>query len=241
MSALVDGLRDGIHLVVTGDPQLYDTIGNTLSIAGRSTLIATLLGVPLGCWAALGGGRSHRWVRLVLAAGLRLPPVAVGLVLWLLMWPDSRWGGGPLAGLGWIYTTNAIVLAQTVLALPLVAALVAGGVEAVPGGLIQQARALGARPLAIAALAMREARPAVIGAILAGFGTSIAVVGAILVVGSGLSDATLATAALASWNAGGADAHAVANGLVLLALFVLVAAGATSLQHRRTAWTQLRS
>lgn len=241
MSALGDGVGDAVHLLVTADPTLLRTLRHTLQIGAEATLIAGLIGIPLGCVAALGGQRRHRVLRTALGAGLRLPPVVVGLVLWLLMWPDSRWGGGPLAGLHWIYTFKAIVLAQTLLAIPLVAALVATGIEQVPRTLLDQSRALGAGRLAVAVLALREARPAVIGALLAGFGTAVATVGAILVVGTTLGDATLATAALGAWNAGGADAQAVASGLVLLALFAVVAAAATFLQHRRTAWTSLRS
>ena len=78
-------------------------------------------------------------------AGLRMPPVALGLVLWMLMWPDSRWGGGPLsAASGWIYSLNAVILAQTLLVLPIVVALTAAAVQRVPGGLLDQARAFGA-------------------------------------------------------------------------------------------------
>lgn len=237
MNTFVDGVRDAVHLIATGDPELMRTLRSTLRISLESTMLATLGGVPLGCLAALGTRRRHRALRTSVNAGLRLPPVMVGVLLWLLLWPDSRWGAAPLAGLGWIYTPSAAVLAQTLLALPLIAALVAGGIEQVPRALLAQARALGAGRLAVAGLALREARPAVIGAVLAGFGTAISTVGALLVVGSQLSELTLATAALTHWNVGGADARAVADGLILLGLFALVTAAATTLQHRRTPWT----
>ncbi|MEH3053487.1 MAG: ABC transporter permease subunit [Patulibacter minatonensis] len=172
---------------------------------------------------------------------MRLPPVAVGQLLWLLLWPDSRWGGGPLGGLDWLYRTPAVVLAQTVLALPLVAALVAGGIDAVPRPLLAQARALGAGRRGIAALALREARPAVIGAVLAGFGTAVATVGAILIVGGDAGELTLATAALSDWTAYGLSRTSVASGTLLLGLFTVVAALATTFQHRQGPWNPRRS
>ncbi|MFT4036238.1 MAG: ABC transporter permease [Patulibacter sp.] len=236
MSALLDGARGAAELVACGDPALRRTLGSTLRIAGEATAIAALLGVPLGCVAALAQGRRWRWLRALLDAGLRVPPVLVGQLLWLLLWPDSRWGAGPLAGLQWLYTINAAILAQTLLALPLIAALVAGGIERVPMTLLAQARALGAGTPAVAVLALREARIAVVAALLAGFGTAVATVGALLVVGRDLGELTLATAALSAWNMGAADAHAVAYGLLLLALFTIVAAAASLLQHRRRTW-----
>ena len=102
------------------------------------------------------------------------------------MWPDSQWGGGPLGGLGWIYTLNAVILAQTLLALPVVVALTVAAVQAVPAGLLEQARALGARRPRLARLALREARIGVLAALIAALGTAMASVGAVLVVGSSL-------------------------------------------------------
>ncbi|MDO8186082.1 ABC transporter permease [Conexibacter sp. JD483] len=234
MDALFDGLGDAFRLIVHGDRDLIATTLRTLRIGVEATLLAALLGLPLGCLLGLRRFRG-RGVLLTLAnAGMRTPPVVLGLLLWVALWPDSRWGGGPLAGLGWIYTLDAVILAQTLLALPIVIALTAAAVQAVPAALLDQARAFGASPWQTALLALREARIGVVAALLTALGTAMAAVGAILVVGTSLGNATLATAALTNWEMGGQNAAAVAYGTVLLGIFLVLAAALTRLQHRRT-------
>jgi tungstate transport system permease protein len=236
VSALLDGISGAFELISGGDRELVDITLRTLRIAGESTVIATAIGLPLGAVLGLGRFRGRTALLALANAGLRFPPIALGQILWLLMWPDSPWGGGPLAGLGWLYTPNAAILAQTLLALPIITALTAAAVQRVPAGLLAQAAAFGAPPIGRGLLALREARVGVIAAITTGLGTAIASVGAIIVVGNSLGSATLATAALTQWNAGGADAAAVAYGTVLLGLFLVIAAALTTLQHRRTTW-----
>lgn len=233
MEQLLDGLREALRLIVHGDRQLVETTLRTLRIALEATAIAALLGLPLGCALGIGRFRGRRALLALANAGMRAPPIAVGVLLWLALWPTSRWGGGPLSGLGWIYTLDAVILAQTLLALPIVIALTAAAVQTAPAPLLEQARAFGASRRRLAALALREARVGVIAALLTALGTAMAAVGAILVVGASLGSATLATAALSEWNMGGEDARAVAYGTVLLGLFVVLAAALTTLQQRR--------
>lgn len=223
------------------DPVLEITL-RTLRIGLEATAIAALVGIPIGCWLGLTRFRGRKLVVSGFNAGLRIPPVALGHVLWLLLWPDSQWGGGPLAGLEWIYSLNAVILAQTLLALPIVVALTTAAVQTVRPGLVEQAQALGARPWQLGVLALREARTGVLAGLIAALGTAMSSVGAVLVVGSSLGTATLASAALAAWNGGGEDARAVALGSVLLGLFLVLAAVLTVLQERRrTRWLPVRS
>lgn len=236
MSTLGDGVAEAFRLVVHGDPELYATAARTLRTGFVSTAIATAIGVPLGCLLALGRFRGRRFLTACANAGLRTPPVALGLLVWLLLWPDSRWGGGPLSGLGWIYTVEAVVLAQTVLVLPIVVGMTSAALAGVPGPLLDQARACGASWPQRALLALREARVGVVAGILSALGVAFGAVGAIVLVGPSLGNQTLATAALAQWNRGGSDAEAVASGTVLLGLFLIVAAALTRLQHHRP-WT----
>lgn len=236
MSALLDGVGDGLRLIGTGDDEVVSITLRTLRVAFEATAIATVVGVPLGCALGLGRFRGRRGALAVVNVGIRMPPVALGHVLWLLLWPDSRWGGGPLSRLNWIYTLDAVVLAQTLLALPIVAALTASAVQGVPGGLVEQSQAFGAGPWQRASLALREARIGVVAAIIAALGVAMASVGAIIVVGSSLGTATLATAALTQWNVGGQDARSVAYGTVLLGVFLLLAASLTLAQQRETPW-----
>ena len=223
-------------------PSVLDITLRTLRVAFESTFFACAMGLPIGAWLGLTRARGRRALVSVFNAGLRVPPVALGYVLWLLLWPNSLWGGGPLAGLDWIYTLNAVILAQTLLALPVVVALTTAAVQSVPAGLIDQARALGARGPALGTLALREGRTGVMAAVIAALGTATASVGAVVVVGSTLGSATLASAALSAWNQGGDDSRAIAYGLVLLGLFLVLAAVLTFLQQqRRTRWLPVRS
>jgi len=240
MDQLLDGLHQALRLIVEGDPLLVEITLRTLRVGVEATLLAAILGLPLGVLLGLGRFRGRRAALTAANAGMIIPPIAVGQLLWLLMWPTSRWGGGPLAGLGWLYTLNAVILAQTLLAVPIVTALTAAAVQRVPVGLVAQARALGASPGRQAALVLREARAGVAAALIAALGTAIASVGAILIVGTSLGTATLATAALSEWNAGGQDARAVAYGTVLLGLFLLLAAALTLLQRGRVRWIAAR-
>jgi len=142
VDALLHGLRDALALIAGGDSDVVATALRTLRVALESTAIAAVLGLPAGCLLGLGRFRGQRTLLAVSNAAMRFPPVAVGQVLWLLLWPTSRWGGGPLAGLGWIYTFDAVILAQTLLALPIVVALTAAAVQRVPtaGGGARAAR-----------------------------------------------------------------------------------------------------
>lgn len=214
----------------------------TLRIGFESTALAAVVGVPAGAALGLGRFRARGVLLTTFNAGLRVPPVALGLGLWLLMWPDSQWGGGPLGGLGWIYTINAVILAQALLALPVIVALTTAAVQAVPSGLLAQARAYGAGRWAVARLALREARVGVLAALIAALGTAMASVGAVLVVGSLANASTLPSAALVAWNGGGRNADAVAYGALMLGLFLIVAAALTTVQHgQRPRWLPVRS
>ena len=133
MDQLLDGLRQGLELIFSGDPSWSRRRCARCAIGFESTAIATLLGRAGRLRArprALPRPRACCSARST--PGMRTPPVALGVLLWLLLWPDSRWGGGPLAGLGWIYTLNAVILAQTLLVLPIVVALTAAAVQRVP-------------------------------------------------------------------------------------------------------------
>jgi tungstate transport system permease protein len=236
VSAVGQGVSEAARLVVHGDHDLYATALRTLRAGFVSTAIATAIGLPAGVALALGRFRGRRVLLAIANAGVRTPPVALGLLVWILLWPDSRWGGGPLAGLGWIYSVRAVILAQTLLVLPIVIALTASALSSVPASLLDQAQGFGASWPSRAQLAVREARVGVVAALITALGVALGAVGAIVLVGPSIGDQTLATAALTQWNSGGQDARAVASGTVLLGLFLIVAAALTTVQHRRS-WT----
>jgi tungstate transport system permease protein len=228
MSFLWRGLRQAIDLIVHGDANLVHLIKVTLEVAAVSTGVALVLGLPLGLLIGLGRFRGRRGALVVGNAGLGLPPVLVGLILSLLMFPAA-----PLGSLHLLFTLKGVYVAQTILALPIIVALTASAVSAIPRGLLDQARAFGADTPQVWALALREARIGVLSAIIAAVGSALSEVGAVVLVGGNIqgSTQTLASAALQEVDAGH-FANGVAIGLILLGLILIVAAALTVLQHR---------
>lgn len=227
MQFIWDGIRHAFDLIVHGDHQIAEVMSVTLQVALWSTLIAMAVGLPLGVVLGLGRFRGRRLGLAAANAGLGLPPVVVGLVVALLLFRN-----GPLGGLSLIYTVGGMVVAQAVLAVPVVAALSASAIQGVPAALLDQARALGASRLRVASLALREARVGVFAAAIAALGSALSEVGAIVLVGGNIQGQTqtLASAVLQQVSAG-EYGRAIAVGLILLGLVFVLAAGLTILQQ----------
>jgi tungstate transport system permease protein len=227
---LWDGVKEAFDLLTSGDHDVLVILGVTLRMALWSTLFALVIGLPLGLVLGLGRFRGRRPALALANAGMGLPPVVVGLVVALLLFR-----GAPLGGLNLLYTLNGVILAQTLLALPLVAALTAAAVQALPAGLLDQARAVGASPLQVAVLALREARVGVLAATIAAMGSAFAEVGAVVLVGGNIEGETqtLASAVLVRVSAG-EYGRAIALGIILLGVILLLAAVLTvAQQHER--------
>jgi tungstate transport system permease protein len=237
MHFIWEGFREAVQLLVHGDSEVMQILGVTLRVAVGSTLLALLFGLPTGL--ALGLGRFHgRGVgTAAVNAGLGLPPVVVGLVVALLLFR-----GAPLGGLELIYTVNGIILAQALLAFPIVAAFTASAVQAVPSSLFAQARALGASRLQVGLLALREARVGVIAAVIAALGSALSEVGAVVLVGGNVfgQTQTLASAVLIKV-AAGEYGTAIALGILLLGLILILSAALTLLQQRGTSRPRWRA
>jgi tungstate transport system permease protein len=228
MSFFWHGVREAWHLIVTGDPYLRHVIWVTVKVATVSTGVALAIGLPLGLGLGLGRFRGRGAALVVANTGLMLPPVVVGLVLSLLMFPAA-----PLGRFQWLFTLRGVYIAQVVLALPVVVALTASSVRALPAGLFAQARALGAGRVQLGALALSEARIGVLTATIAAIGSALSEVGAVVLVGGNVEgyDQTLASAALQQVNAGH-YADGVAIAIVLLGLMLVVTAALTVVQRR---------
>jgi tungstate transport system permease protein len=227
---LWDGIKQAFDLITSGDHDVFVIVGVTLRMALWSTLLALLIGLPLGLALGLGRFRGRRPVLALANAGMGLPPVVVGLVIALLLFR-----GAPLGGLNLLYTLNGVILAQTLLALPLVAALTAAAVQALPAGLLDQARAVGASRMQVGVLALREARVGVLAATIAAMGSAFAEVGAVVLVGGNIEGETqtLASAVLVRVSAG-EYGRAIALGTILLGLILVLAAVLTvAQQHER--------
>jgi tungstate transport system permease protein len=233
MHFIWEGLREAVDLLLHGDSAVLHILGVTLHLAVFSTALALLFGLPAGLALGLGRFRGRRVGLALLNAGLGLPPVVVGLLVALFLFR-----GAPLGGLELIYTINGVILAQAILAFPIVAAFTASSVQAVPTALFDQARALGASRAQTAALALREARVGVFGALIAAFGSALSEVGAVVLVGGNIQGETqtLASAVL-NEVAAGEYGTAIALGILLLGLILICGAGLTVLQQRGSAPT----
>ncbi len=229
MDVLVEGFAQAWQLLVSGDDDIWAITALTLQISLAATSLAVLLGVPLGALVAL---RRFRGRRLVLAAantGFGLPPVVVGLFVTVLLWRS-----GPLGGLGLLYTPMAMVVAQAVIATPVVVALSATALQQVDPDFRPQMEALGATPARSFAALLGEARLPLLAASMAGFGAVVSEVGAALMVGGNIEGQTrvLTTAAVLATGRG-QFALAIALGLVLLGLAFTVNLVLTVVQQRQ--------
>ncbi|MEX0718266.1 MAG: ABC transporter permease [Planctomycetaceae bacterium] len=186
----------------------------SLQVSGMAVLIASVVGIPLGAWLGLSKSRLTPFVRVLVHTGMALPPVVVGLVLYILL---SR--SGPLAFLGWLFTLQAMVAAQVILALPFVVGITTSAVAAVPRELPSQLRSLGADEGQVRWTILGEARHGVLLAVAAAFGRSISEVGAVLIVGGNIQGHTrVLTTAIVLETSKGEFAFALSLGAALLTL-----------------------
>jgi tungstate transport system permease protein len=222
-----DGLTQAWDLIVGGNAYLIGLIRTTLQVAGVSTGVALVIGLPIGLTIGLGRFRGRTAAITLANAGLGLPPVLVGLILALLMFPQS-----PLGRFHLLFTLKGVYIAQTVLALPIIVALSSSAVSAIPPGLLDQARALRANRLQLGWLAVREARIGIMAAAITAVGSALSEVGAVVLVGGNIQglDQTLASAALQQVDAGH-FAEAMAIGIILLGLILVITALLTIFQH----------
>jgi tungstate transport system permease protein len=221
-------LGQAVDRIASGDFVVWSTVWRTLRLALESTALALLLGLPLGVLLGEASTRTRRLGVVVANAGLGLPPVVLGIFLALTLYPP-----GPLGRLELINTLTAAIVAQALLALPIVVALTAAAVHGLPAGLLAQARAFGANWPRRAILALREARVGVLAAVIAALLSALAEVGAVVIVGGNTRGATNTLASTVLLDLAASDpAGATANILVLLALVALIGGGLTVLQQR---------
>jgi tungstate transport system permease protein len=186
----------------------------SLYVTGCALALAAVIGVPLGAGLALRPVPGRRLIVLLVYTGMGLPPVVVGLFVYLLL---SR--SGPLGGLSWLFTPAAMIMAQTIIALPLTMGLTMAAVESVDPALRPQVRALGAAPAQVMWTVLGEARLGVLAAVVAAFGSIISEVGAVMLVGGNIEGSTrvLTTAIVLETRKGNFEL-ALALGGVLLGL-----------------------
>jgi tungstate transport system permease protein len=216
----------GIGSLAGGD--LVEITVLSLVISGLATAISLVLGLPFGTWLALSRFRSRGLTLAVINTGMALPPVVVGLFVAMMLWRS-----GPLGDLGLMYTPTAMVIAEVIIATPVMIGLTVAALGQLDPRLRLQLLGLGASRWQMVTWLWRESRLPLLAALMAAFGSVISAVGAAMMVGGNIRHETrVLTTAIVLETGKGAFAAAVALGLVLLALAFLVNAVLTWAQQR---------
>ena len=200
----------------------------SLQVSAIATVISLLIGLPFGTWLALGNFRGRSFILSIINTGMALPPVVVGLVVAMMLWRS-----GPLGNLHLIYTPVAIIVAQTVIAAPVVTGLTAAALEALDPRLQQQLLGLGASRVQMIWYLWREARLPLLAALMAGFGSVISEVGASMMVGGNIRGQTrVLTTAIVLETSKGEFGQALALSTLLLVLTYLINLALTWIQQK---------
>jgi tungstate transport system permease protein len=233
IEAILRGLIQALHLIVTGDSALYEIVRLSLSVSGIALLISTLVGIPLGAFLGLSRFLGRHFVIALLYTGMGFPPVVVGLFVYLML---SR--SGPLGQISSplipsLFTPAAMVIAQSIISFPLVAGFTMAAVMGVDPEVRRQVRSLGATRWQTAVTILMEARVGVVVSVIAGFGSIISEVGAVMMVGGNIEHSTrvLTTAIVLETRKGNFDL-AMSLGVILLGLSFITNVAMLRLQGR---------
>jgi len=222
MHSIFEAIRAAVGLIASGDATLGEIVLLSLSVSLSAVALATLLGLPLGAAIAVGRFPGRRAIIVLLNALMGLPPVVVGLVVYLLL---SR--AGPMGELGLLFTPGAMVIAQTILILPIIAALCRQSVEDAWREYEEQLRSLGAERAGAALTVLWDIRFSLLTAVLAGLGRASAEVGAVMIVGGNIDGVTrVMTTTIALETSKGDLPLALGLGIVLIAIILALNAAA---------------
>jgi len=227
MNTFSESFRVAGSLILSLDPTLWSVVIRSLAVSGTATVIACTIGILAGAWLGVSRFRGRGVVVTLLNTALAVPAVVVGLVVYLLL---SR--SGPLGFLGWLFSFQAMVVAQTLLVLPIAMALTRQLIEDADQHYGEQLQSLGARPWTKGLLLAWDERYGLLTVLLAAFGRAIAEVGAVMIVGGNIEGFTrVMTTAIALETSKGDLPMALGLGMVLL-LVVLVLNAAVSVIKR---------
>lgn len=233
MEQLITDILEGLRLLFTGDPVLWEIILLSARVSGIALAISAVVGIPLGALLGLVKFRGKRLVQALVYTGMGLPPVVVGLAVYLSL---SR--NGIFSAYNWpflpdLFTVPAMVIAQVIIASPLVIGYTMSAIAEINPELRLQVRALGATRTQITLTMLREARLGVIVALVGGLGSIISEVGAVMMVGGNVEGATrvLTTAIMLETRRGNLGL-ATGLGMVLLLLSFTINFGITQLQSK---------
>jgi tungstate transport system permease protein len=232
-----DTLSAALRLLLHTNGEILRIVLLSLRVSGSAVVLGVLLGLPLGVLVGMHRFAGRGIVIALIHTGFALPPVVIGLVVYMLL---SR--SGPAGGLQLLFTQTAMIIAQALLAAPYVAGITLAAVQAVPSDVRLQARALGASRMLAGWMHVREARLGIGAAVVAGFGAVISEVGAVMMVGGNIAGETrVMTTAIVLETRRGNFAMALALGLVLLLLAFAVNVVLTRAQQGSRLQTERRS
>ena len=228
MDLIWDGIREAFRIMGSGDYSVWEIALRSVLVSGTATTIALLFGITVGAAVAFNEFPGRNLAFSLLNTGMGLPPVVVGLVVAIMLWRS-----GPLGDLGLIYTPAAMVIAQLVIAAPIVTGFTAAALRNLHPRLRSQLYGLGASRLQMLWLVLWEAKLPLLAAVMAGFGGAISEVGASQMVGGNLAgDTRIMTTAVWLEVSRGEFAPAIALSLILLALIFVVNLILTTVQQQ---------
>ena len=228
MDLILEGIYKAFYLLFTLDPEVMGVTFLSLQISGTATLISLFVGISVGTTVALAEFPGRKFVVSLINTGMGLPPVVVGLFVTIFLWRN-----GPLGFLGILYTPAAMILAQAVIATPIVMGITLAAIQALPRNLRLQILALGATRIQMVWILVKEAKLPLLAGVMAGFGGVISEVGASIMVGGNIKgySRVLTTATVMETSRGNFDI-AIALGIILLLLAYIINLILTHIQQR---------
>jgi tungstate transport system permease protein len=228
MDLFLQGIVQAFQLLLSADPELLEITALSLVVSGAATAVSLAIGLPLGTWLALVPLRGRGMTMSFVNTGMALPPVVVGLFVAIMLWRS-----GPLGGLRLMYTPAAMVIAEVIIATPVIVGLTVAALRQLDPRLQLQLLGLGASRCQTTWWLWREARLPLLAAVMAGFGSVISEVGAAMMVGGNIRGETrVLTTSIVLETSRGRFEMAIALGIILLVLAFIVNAVLTRAQHR---------
>jgi len=229
MDMILEGLKQAFYLLVTFDPEVMGITWLSLRISGTATFFSLFFGISVGTVVALTEFPGRRIVVSLINTGMGLPPVVAGLIVTIFLWRN-----GPLGFLEILYTPTAMIIAQALIAAPIVTGISLASIQQLPRNLRLQILALGANRLQMVWILIKEAKLPLLAAVMAGFGGVISEVGASIMVGGNIKgySRVLTTATVMETGKGNFEI-ALALGFILLLLAFIINAVLTQVQQRQ--------
>lgn len=228
MVLIWEGIKQAFTLLFSGDPEIWEITLLSLRISGIATGLSLIIGLPFGSLLALGSFHGRKFLISLVNTGMALPPVVVGLGVSIMLWRS-----GPLGFLRIMYSPTAIIIAQLVIATPVVTGLTVAALQQLDPRLRLQLKGLGASRIQMIFQLWKEARLPLLAALMAGFGSVISEVGASMMVGGNLRYSTrVLTTAIVTETSKGEFAVAIALSILLLLVAYLINLALTWIQQR---------